>query len=86
MEQWKGEISPRRAIIHVLINTSATADGTEYNTGGKITVDGLTVSIPKNLQFQFPAAWVPFKDIAAGGYTGNEVSVNPLYPFRQCYS
>lgn len=78
MERWKGEISPCRAIFQMLIDTSATADGTEYNTGGKITVDGLTVTIPKNLQFQFPAAWVPFKDIAAGGYTGNEVSVNLL--------
>ncbi|TLD05612.1 uncharacterized protein E2P81_ATG10342, partial [Venturia nashicola] len=54
---------------------SATADSGDFNTGGKITVAGLTITIPKNLQFQFPAAWVPFKEIAAGGHVGNEISV-----------
>jgi len=39
-------------------------------------VGGLSITIPKNLQVQFPAAWVPFKDFVARGYTGNEVSVS----------
>ncbi|KAK5734173.1 hypothetical protein LTR17_009156 [Elasticomyces elasticus] len=54
---------------------SATADSTAYNTGGKITVNGVSIVIPKNLQFQFPAAWVPFKAVAASDFTGNEVTV-----------
>jgi len=55
---------------------SASADSSEYNTGGKISVNGVNIVIPKNLQFQFPAAWVGMKDIAAGQYTGNEVFVS----------
>jgi hypothetical protein len=55
---------------------SATADSDEYNTGGKISVNGVNIVVPKNLQFQFPAAWVGMKEIAAGGFTGNEVTVS----------
>ncbi|KAM0718208.1 hypothetical protein Q7P37_006540 [Cladosporium fusiforme] len=54
---------------------SATADTADFNTGGTISVGGKTITIPKNLQFQFPAAWVPFKDIAGGAYNGHEVSI-----------
>jgi len=54
---------------------SATADSSAYNTGGKISVNFVSIIVPKNLQFQFPAAWLPFRDIAAGGLTGDEVSV-----------
>lgn len=54
---------------------SAKADSGDFNTGGTISVNGVSVKIPKNLQFQFPAAWVGFKKIASGGFTGNEVSV-----------
>jgi hypothetical protein len=57
---------------------SATADSDEYNTGGKISVNGVSIVVPKNLQFQFPAAWVGMKEIAAGGFTGNEVTVSKL--------
>jgi hypothetical protein len=57
-----------------------TVDSSEYNTGGKISVNGVSVVIPKNLQFQFPAAWVGLKDIAAGQFTGNEVVVSQPYP------
>lgn len=55
---------------------SATADSAVYNAGGKISVNGLTITIPQNLQFQAPAAWLPFKQIAAGGFIGHEVSVH----------
>lgn len=63
---------------YILIPCSATADSTAFNTGGKIKVGGLSITIPKNLQIQFPAAWVPFKDFASGGYTGDEISVGPV--------
>ncbi len=53
------------------------ADSDAFNTGGSIEVNGVTIKIPKNLQFQFPAAWVGMKDIAAGGFAGNEVLVRP---------
>jgi hypothetical protein len=39
-------------------------------------VSGWTITIPDNLIVQFPATWMPFKDFAAGGYTGLEVNVN----------
>jgi hypothetical protein len=55
---------------------SATADSNDYNTGGRISVNGVSIVVPKNLQFQFPAAWVGMKDIAAGGFTGNEMTVS----------
>jgi hypothetical protein len=61
---------------------SAAADSSEYNTGGKISVNGVSVVIPKNLQFQFPAVWVGLKEIAAGQFTGNEVVVGPPGPVQ----
>ncbi|KAF2218962.1 hypothetical protein BDZ85DRAFT_276587 [Elsinoe ampelina] len=54
---------------------SASADSTAFNSGGRISVNGLSIVIPQNLQFQFPAAWVPFKNVAGGGFTGMEVAV-----------
>ncbi|OQO12393.1 hypothetical protein B0A48_03035 [Cryoendolithus antarcticus] len=54
---------------------SATADTTAYNTGGKISVNGLTITIPKNFQFQFPASWQGMREVAAGNFIGMEVSV-----------
>lgn len=57
---------------------SVTADSSEYNTGGKISVNGVTIKIPKNLQFQFPAAWVGMKRMAAGNFLGNEVVVSTI--------
>ncbi|OQN98878.1 hypothetical protein B0A48_15224 [Cryoendolithus antarcticus] len=53
----------------------ATADTTAYNTGGKISVNGLTITIPKNFQFQFPASWQGMREVAAGNFIGMEVSV-----------
>ncbi|KAK5660755.1 hypothetical protein OQA88_12121 [Cercophora sp. LCS_1] len=40
----------------------ANATDTSYNTGGTIVVNGFTMTVPKNLLVQFPAAWVPFGD------------------------
>ncbi|KAH6691437.1 hypothetical protein F5X68DRAFT_274043 [Plectosphaerella plurivora] len=57
----------------------ASATDTSYNTGGTISVNGYTVKIPKNLQVNFPAAFVPWKDFVAayksGSFSGYEVSV-----------
>ncbi|KAI4724308.1 hypothetical protein E4T49_07966 [Aureobasidium sp. EXF-10728] len=55
---------------------SATASDGSYNSGGTISVNGYSVTIPQNLQVQFPAAFAPFKDFAsAGSFVGHEVSV-----------
>ena len=59
---------------------SASADSDEYNTGGKISVNGVSVIVPKNLQFQFPAAWVGMKEVATGEFNGHEVTVSKLKP------
>ncbi|KAI4747628.1 hypothetical protein E4T50_02024 [Aureobasidium sp. EXF-12298] len=55
---------------------SATASDGTYNSGGTISVNGYSVTIPQNLQVQFPAAFSPFKEFAsANSFIGHEVSV-----------
>ncbi|KAG9857354.1 hypothetical protein KCU98_g874, partial [Aureobasidium melanogenum] len=55
---------------------SATASDGTYNSGGTISVNGYSITIPQNLQVQFPAAFAPFGDFAsAGAFVGHEVSV-----------
>ncbi|KAF2716562.1 hypothetical protein K431DRAFT_298558 [Polychaeton citri CBS 116435] len=58
-----------------LTDGSASASSQEYNSGGTMVVNGMSITVPKNLQVQFPAAWVPWKTVAGGSFTGNEVSV-----------
>ncbi|THW72408.1 hypothetical protein D6D19_06535 [Aureobasidium pullulans] len=59
-----------------LTNISATASDSTYNSGGTISVNGYPVTIPQNLQIQFPAAFAPFGQFAStGGFVGHEVSV-----------
>ena len=53
---------------------SATASDGTYNSGGTISVNGYSVTIPQNLQVQFPAAFSPFKEFASGSFVGHEVS------------
>jgi hypothetical protein len=53
---------------------SATASDTTYNSGGTISVNGYSVTVPQNLQVQFPATFSPFKDFASGSFLGHEVS------------
>jgi len=54
---------------------SATASDGSYNSGGTISVNGYSVTIPQNLQVQFPAAFSPFKEFAsANSFIGHEVS------------
>ncbi|CRK19615.1 hypothetical protein BN1723_011942 [Verticillium longisporum] len=53
----------------------ATASSTDFNSGGTIRVSGHSVTVPKNLQIQFPAAWVGFKDFAGGSAAFDEYEV-----------
>ena len=61
---------------------SVSADTDEYNTAGRISVNGVDIVVPKNLQFQFPAAWVGVKEMAAGKFLGNEVTVSVPRPIK----
>ena len=60
----------------------ASAESTAFNAGGRISVNGWTVIVPKNLQVGFPAAWVPWKDFVAniGSFKDFEVSVCLAHP------
>lgn len=55
---------------------SATADCADFNCGGTVSVNGFPITIPKNLLVQFPAAFIPFKDVAAGSFVGSEVEIS----------
>ncbi|KAG9755127.1 hypothetical protein KCU59_g74, partial [Aureobasidium melanogenum] len=58
---------------------SATASDATYNSGGTISVNGYSITIPQNLQVQFPAAFAPFGDFAgAGAFVGHEVSADNM--------
>lgn len=62
---------------------SAAASDDTYNSGGAISVNGYPVTIPRNLQVQFPAAFAPFGDFAnAGTFVGHEVSVSSFFLFE----
>lgn len=71
------------------IDSATTADDTLFNSGGSISVNGFTVTVPKNLQVGFPATWVPWRDFVNawkyGKFPGFEVSVShspsPYIPF-----
>ncbi|ORY03223.1 hypothetical protein BCR34DRAFT_492561 [Clohesyomyces aquaticus] len=56
---------------------SCTTDTAEFNSGGFISVNGFNIKVPQNLIAQFPATWVPFPKMCAGGVAGKgyEVSV-----------
>ena len=58
----------------------ATASDSSYNSGGSITVNGFNIQVPKNLQVQFPAAWVPWKDFSAGKESMLGYEINVSYP------
>ncbi|KAF2965157.1 hypothetical protein GQX73_g8432 [Xylaria multiplex] len=42
----------------------ATAFDDTFNTGGTISVGGFNITVPRNMQVEFPAAYVPWKDFA----------------------
>ncbi|KAB2581281.1 hypothetical protein BFW01_g10731 [Lasiodiplodia theobromae] len=55
---------------------AASVSGTDTNSGGSISVNGYAVTVPKNMIVQFPAAWIPWKDVATDDkLNGYEVSV-----------
>lgn len=60
---------------------SATADSSAFNSGGKISVNGVVITVPRNLQVQFPAAFIPFVQVTSGSYTSNEVTVRDHWFF-----
>lgn len=43
----------------------ATVTDDTYNSGGSVVVNGFTMSVPRNVLVQFPAAWVPFPEFVA---------------------
>ena len=55
---------------------SATAESTNTNTGGRVSVNGWSITIPENLIVQFPASYIPFQALAAGNFIGDEVLIN----------
>ncbi|KAI0203934.1 hypothetical protein F4808DRAFT_393133 [Astrocystis sublimbata] len=55
----------------------ATAFDDTFNSGGTISVAGFNITVPKNLQVEFPAAYVPWRDFAQskGSMIGYETNV-----------
>lgn len=55
----------------------ATANDDSFNTGGFVTVLGQRVTVPKNLQVEFPATFVPWKDfvVSSDSFLGYEINV-----------
>ncbi|KAK2028555.1 hypothetical protein LX32DRAFT_673414 [Colletotrichum zoysiae] len=56
---------------------SASASTTEFNTGGIIKCNGHSITVPRNLQVTYPAAFIGFKDFVASSsrYTGYNCEV-----------
>lgn len=56
----------------------ATATDDSYNTGGTISLNGFTITVPTNVLVQFPAAWVPWKDFVEDkeAMIGYEINVS----------
>ncbi|KAF2736055.1 hypothetical protein EJ04DRAFT_177078 [Polyplosphaeria fusca] len=57
------------------LDSCTPSDSTKYNSGGSISVNGFDIQVPSNLIAQFPATWVPFRDMCAAGVLGYEVAV-----------
>lgn len=62
----------------------ATATDDSYNTGGTISVNGFTITVPSNMLVQFPAAWVPWKDFVEDkdAMIGYEINVSRAASMR----
>ncbi|KXH57308.1 hypothetical protein CSAL01_04334 [Colletotrichum salicis] len=55
----------------------ASATTTDFNTGGTFRCNGHAITVPKNLQVTFPAAFIPYREFvgSSGGYTGYNCEV-----------
>lgn len=64
---------------------ASVADDSLYNSGGVIVVNGFSMNVPENLLVQFPAAWVPWKDLVASKeeFMGFETLVRFRRPISQ---
>ncbi|KAF2489860.1 hypothetical protein BU16DRAFT_544219 [Lophium mytilinum] len=62
-------------LVNGVLDGPGSVDTSDYNSGGTISVNGFTVTVPKNLIAQFPATWVPFPKLVAASLSGYEVSV-----------
>jgi hypothetical protein len=60
------------------INSATATNPLLFNTGGTISVLGHTITVPSNLLVAFPAAWVPWGQVAGNksSLIGYEVSVS----------
>ncbi|KAF2190007.1 hypothetical protein K469DRAFT_560720 [Zopfia rhizophila CBS 207.26] len=57
------------------LDSCSSDDSSVYNSGGSISVNSFNIKVPKNLIAQFPAAWVPFVEMCAGGIAGKGYEV-----------
>jgi hypothetical protein len=55
---------------------SAIAESIAINSGGRVSVNGWSITIPENLIVQFPNSYIPFGEFAAGNFGGDEVLIN----------
>lgn len=67
--------------IRLTLASASATSATQFNTGGSITVAGVSTTIAENLLVQFPATFVSFRDFAAsaGSLPGFEVNVEGNY-------
>ncbi|KAJ4332940.1 hypothetical protein N0V87_007990 [Didymella glomerata] len=49
--------------------------GTEYNAGGTISVNEMSITVPQNLIVQFPIVYAPFPKLCSAGAGGFETTV-----------
>ncbi|KAF2851441.1 hypothetical protein T440DRAFT_528687 [Plenodomus tracheiphilus IPT5] len=54
---------------------SCTVSGTDYNSGGTITVNNWSIRVPQNLIVQLPVVWTPFPELCNAGALGFETTV-----------
>lgn len=54
---------------------SCDAPGSEYNSGGTVSVNAWTITVPQNLIVQFPTVFSPFKAACGAGARGFETTV-----------
>jgi len=66
---------PAHPLIEDGILEAASASSTAVNSGGSMSVNGRTITVPDNLIVLFPASWVTWQDFVKGNFVGKEVFV-----------